>query len=48
VPVRDYVAIHAAELSALVNRMVHASAAQPWTFGTADLMRNLARRGMLD
>ena len=46
--VGDLVTIHSVELGALVNRMVHASQAQPWTFGTADLMRNLARRGMLD
>ncbi len=44
----DLVTIHAAELGALVNRMVHASAARPWTFGAGDLMRNLARRGMLE
>ncbi len=43
----DIVTIHAPALGALVNRMVHADKAQPWTFGTADLMRNLAKRGML-
>jgi fumarylacetoacetate (FAA) hydrolase family protein len=46
--VGDIVTIHAPELGALVNRMVHANTARPWTFGTADLMRNLARRGLLD
>ena len=45
--VGDIVTIHAGELGALVNRMVTADAAAPWTFGTADLMRNLARRGLL-
>ncbi len=45
--VGDVVTIHAPALGALVNRMVHADKAQPWTFGTGDLMRNLARRGVL-
>ena len=31
----------------LVNRMVLADKAQPWTFGAGDLMRNLAKRGLL-
>ena len=43
----DIVTIHAPALGALVNRMVHADKAQPWTFGTGDLMRNLAKRGLL-
>jgi fumarylacetoacetate (FAA) hydrolase family protein len=45
--VGDVVTIHAPELGALTNRMTHADKARPWTFGTADLMRNLARRGLL-
>ena len=45
--VGDVVTIAAPALGALVNRMVHADKARPWTFGTADLMRNLARRGLL-
>ncbi len=45
--VGDVVTIHASELGALVNRMVHADQARPWTFGAAALMRNLARRGLL-
>lgn len=45
--VGDVVTIHAAELGALVNRMTTADKAAAWTFGTADLMRNLATRGLL-
>ena len=43
----DIVTISTPELGALVNRMVMADKAAPWTFGAADLMRNLARRGLL-
>lgn len=43
----DIVTIHAAELGALVNVMTTADRAPPWNFGTADLMRNLARRGLI-
>jgi fumarylacetoacetate (FAA) hydrolase family protein len=43
----DVVTIRAPELGALTNRMVHADKARPWTFGTGDLMRNLAKRGLL-
>ena len=43
----DVVTIRASELGALTNRMVHADKARPWTFGTGDLMRNLAKRGLL-
>ena len=32
---------------ALVNRVDHADKVAPWTFGTAALMRNLAKRGLL-
>ena len=45
--VGDIVTISAPALGALVNRMVHADKARPWTFGTGALMRNLARRGLL-
>jgi fumarylacetoacetate (FAA) hydrolase family protein len=43
----DIVTIHAPELGALVNRMTLSDKARPWTFGTAALMRNLARRGLI-
>ena len=43
----DIVTIRAAELGSLVNRITTSDAAPPWTFGTADLMRSLARRGLL-
>ncbi|HUQ35034.1 MAG TPA: fumarylacetoacetate hydrolase family protein, partial [Aestuariivirga sp.] len=43
----DIVTIATAELGALVNRVVPTDKAAPWNFGTADLMRNLARRGLL-
>jgi fumarylacetoacetate (FAA) hydrolase family protein len=42
--VGDIVTVHAPELGALVNRMVHAGDAPPWTFGIAALMRSLAKR----
>jgi fumarylacetoacetate (FAA) hydrolase family protein len=34
-------------LGALVNRVNHSDKIAPWTFGTAALMTNLARRGLL-
>ena len=43
----DIVAIAADKLGRLVNRMRHARDCPPWTFGTASLMRNLAKRGLL-
>ena len=43
----DIVTIAAPALGRLVNRMVSAEHAQPWTFGTAALMRSLARRGLV-
>jgi fumarylacetoacetate (FAA) hydrolase family protein len=43
----DVVTISAPALGMLVNRMVHADKARPWTFGTGALMRNLAKRGLL-
>jgi fumarylacetoacetate (FAA) hydrolase family protein len=45
--VGDVVTIHAPELGSLTNQMVHSNKAAPWAFGTADLMRNLARRRLL-
>jgi fumarylacetoacetate (FAA) hydrolase family protein len=43
----DIVTISTPELGSLVNRVVATDKAEPWTFGTADLMRNLAKRGLL-
>ena len=45
--VGDIVTIRATELGSLANRMTTADEAPRWVFGTADLMRNLARRGLL-
>ena len=45
--VGDIVMIHADALGALVNVMATADQAPPWSFGVADLMRNLARRNLL-
>jgi fumarylacetoacetate (FAA) hydrolase family protein len=45
--VGDRVTIRARELGALVNRVNHCNKIAPWTFGTAALMQNLARRGLL-
>ena len=43
----DVVTIESPRLGRLTNAMVHADKAEPWTFGAAALMRNLARRGLL-
>lgn len=43
----DVVTIHASELGSLTNRMTMSDKAPPWIYGTADLMRNLAKRGLL-
>jgi fumarylacetoacetate (FAA) hydrolase family protein len=43
----DVVTVAAPHLGRLVNRMRHSDQCEPWTFGTAALMRNLARRGLL-
>jgi fumarylacetoacetate (FAA) hydrolase family protein len=43
----DLVAIHAARLGMLVNRVDRTDRCPPWTFGTSHLMRNLAARGLL-
>ena len=43
----DIVTIHAPELGSLTNRMTMSDKAPPWTYGMADLMRNLAKRNLL-
>jgi fumarylacetoacetate (FAA) hydrolase family protein len=43
----DVVRIACDELGALVNRVRPTDACEPWTFGAGDLMRNLARRGLI-
>ena len=42
----DVVTIANDRLGALVNTVRHCSDCAPWTFGAADLMRNLAGRGL--
>jgi fumarylacetoacetate (FAA) hydrolase family protein len=43
----DIVTISALELGSLTNRMTTSDQAPPWTFGAGDLMKNLAKRGLL-
>jgi fumarylacetoacetate (FAA) hydrolase family protein len=43
----DIVTIAAPKLGSLVNRIMPTDQCEPWTFGVAALMRNLARRGLL-
>jgi len=43
----DVVRISCDPLGALVNRVTATDACAPWSFGAADLMRNLAARGLL-
>jgi fumarylacetoacetate (FAA) hydrolase family protein len=43
----DVVTVASPQLGALVNRMRHTDQCAPWTFGTGQLMRNLAQRGVL-
>ncbi|MCL4746541.1 MAG: fumarylacetoacetate hydrolase family protein [Burkholderiaceae bacterium] len=43
----DVVTVFAPEFGALANRVNHSDKAAPWTYGTAALMRDLARRGLL-
>ncbi len=43
----DVVRISSPKLGSLVNRVTTSKAAPPWEFGIRDLMRNLARRGLL-
>lgn len=45
--VGDVVTVGADKLGRLVNRMRHAQDCERWEFGTAALMRNLAKRGVL-
>ena len=45
--VGDIVTVHTARLGTLANRVTTSDAAPPWTYGTAALMRDLARRGLL-
>jgi len=45
--VGDVVTVSTPTLGALVNRVDTTDKITPWTFGTAALMRNLARRGLL-
>jgi fumarylacetoacetate (FAA) hydrolase family protein len=45
--VGDVVTIRAAKLGTLVNRVNHCDRIVPWTYGVADLMHNLAKRGLL-
>ena len=45
--VGDIVTIASPRLGRLSNRVVHCPDAEPWTFGTAALMRNLARRRLI-
>jgi fumarylacetoacetate (FAA) hydrolase family protein len=43
----DLVSVSSAELGCLVNRMVPSGEAEPWAFGTRNLMRNLAARKLI-
>ncbi|MEJ8572009.1 fumarylacetoacetate hydrolase family protein [Microbaculum marinum] len=45
--VGDVVTIGSPHLGRLSNRVVHCPEAEPWTFGTATLMRNLAARKLI-
>jgi fumarylacetoacetate (FAA) hydrolase family protein len=45
--VGDVVTVSSLELGSLTNRMVMADQAPAWTFGAGELMRNLAKRGLL-
>ena len=45
--VGDIVSVSTPALGALVNRVNHTDAIEPWTFGAVALMKNLARRGLL-
>ena len=43
----DIVTVRSPTLGSLVNRMRASCDCPPWTFGLGDLMRSLARRGLL-
>ena len=44
----DIVTVAAPELGALVNRIRRTDECEPWRYGASHLMRNLARRGLLE
>jgi fumarylacetoacetate (FAA) hydrolase family protein len=44
----DVVRIHTPRIGTLVNTVTTSKAAPPWSFGLRDLMRNLAKRGLLE
>ena len=46
--VGDVVKVSSPKLGRLENRVVYSKDAREWTFGIADLMQNLAQRGLLD
>jgi len=43
----DIVTIASPRLGRLTNRVAHSDQAEPWTYGAAALMRNLAKRGLI-
>ena len=43
----DIVSVQADDLGMLVNRVNYCDKVEPWSFGVADLMKNLAARGLL-
>ena len=45
--VGDIVTIASPKLGRLSNRVVHTDEAEPWTYGSAALMRNLAKRKLI-
>ena len=44
----DIVRVSTPQLGTLENKVAAAEEAPPWSFGISDLMRNLARRGLLE
>jgi fumarylacetoacetate (FAA) hydrolase family protein len=44
----DLVRIHSPQLGTLMNRVGYSDRIEPWSFGCAHLMRNLAARGYLE
>ena len=44
----DVVRVSTEKLGVLENKVITCDQAPPWAFGIADLMRNLARRGLLN
>jgi fumarylacetoacetate (FAA) hydrolase family protein len=43
----DIVSVQADDLGMLINRVNYCDRVEPWSFGVADLMKNLAARGLL-